>query len=62
MLDFIKDLLGINRYHVVWKVEGDYADVSGSTREHGIAPLTKRKARALMHRFSTPGECWIERA
>lgn len=62
MLDFIKDLLGINRYHVTWDFPGEYAWLSGSTRKLGMAPLSKRKAIALMNRCGVPGRYWIERA
>lgn len=67
MLDFLKDLLGINRYHVAWDHEYRGVRVTGDTKSTAWSTWPKSKVFAQddadrMNRIYGPGTHWIERA
>ncbi|RUM99048.1 hypothetical protein EET67_05265 [Pseudaminobacter arsenicus] len=66
-MNWLRDLLGINRYEVAWSWDsGRDTPYTGSTRQFkGCRPMTKRRASRLARQMNNDygaGTHWVEPA
>jgi hypothetical protein len=66
MIDFIKDILGINKYHVAWEISIGGHVMRGSTSKYGrdweMRYFQAKYIADTANVTSPTGRYWIERA